>query len=85
MKRASSEKMKMFEQACGAGWPLPAPFWFWLGHRVGQRDCVRLCPRREERITAENATLAAYAIPTDEELLIARGAVRVIEGRPHPS
>jgi acetate kinase len=27
----------------------------------------------------------AYAIPTDEELLIARDTVRVIHGQPHPS
>jgi acetate kinase len=30
-------------------------------------------------------TLLAYAIPTDEELLIARDTVRVILGEPHPS
>jgi len=39
----------------------------------------------EDRITTESSTLAAYAIPTDEELLIARDTVRVIEGEPHPS
>lgn len=39
----------------------------------------------EARITTESSTLAAYAIPTDEELLIARDTVRVIEGEPHPS
>ena len=37
----------------------------------------------EDRITTESSTLAAYAIPTDEELLIARDTVRVIEGEPH--
>lgn len=37
----------------------------------------------EDRITTESSTLAAYAIPTDEELPIARDTVRVIEGEPH--
>jgi acetate kinase len=40
---------------------------------------------REAQISAENSKLLAYAIPTDEELLIARDTVRVIGGVPHPS
>jgi acetate kinase len=36
--------------------------------------------KREGRISAENARLAAYVIPTDEELLIARDTVRSIAG-----
>ena len=36
-------------------------------------------------ISAGGSTLLAYAIPTDEELLIARDTVRVILGEPHPS
>ena len=36
-------------------------------------------------ITTDASTLAAYSIPTDEELLIARDTVRVILGVPHPS
>lgn len=40
---------------------------------------------REGKISTENSTLLAYAIPTDEELLIARDTVRVIRGEPHPS
>jgi acetate kinase len=40
---------------------------------------------REALISTEEAKLLAYAIPTDEELLIARDTVRVIEGVPHPS
>jgi acetate kinase len=40
---------------------------------------------REGKICAEDSTLLAYAIPTDEELLIARDTVRVILGEPHPS
>ncbi len=40
---------------------------------------------REGLISTEDSKLLAYAIPTDEELLIARDTVRVIEGQPHPS
>ncbi len=36
-------------------------------------------------ISTDDSKLLAYAIPTDEELLIARDTVRVIEGVPHPS
>jgi acetate kinase len=40
---------------------------------------------REGKISTEDSKLLAYAIPTDEELLIARDTVRVIQGVPHPS
>jgi len=40
---------------------------------------------REGKICTEDSKLLAYAIPTDEELLIARDTVRVILGAPHPS
>jgi acetate kinase len=40
---------------------------------------------RQGKICTEDSTLLAYAIPTDEELLIARDTVRVILGEPHPS
>lgn len=40
---------------------------------------------REGKISAEDSKLLAYAIPTDEEVLIARDTVRVIRGVPHPS
>jgi acetate kinase len=40
---------------------------------------------REGLISTEDCKLLAYAIPTDEELLIARDTVRVIRGEPHPS
>ena len=40
---------------------------------------------REAKISAEDSRLLVYAIPTDEELLIARDTVRVIKGVPHPS
>lgn len=40
---------------------------------------------REGMISTQDSKLLAYAIPTDEELLIARDTVRVIKGEPHPS
>lgn len=40
---------------------------------------------REGLISTDDSKLQAYAIPTDEELLIARDTVRVILGQPHPS
>jgi acetate kinase len=40
---------------------------------------------RESLISSADSKLLAYAIPTDEELLIARDTVRVIMGAPHPS
>jgi acetate kinase len=39
----------------------------------------------EGLISTDNSKLLAYAIPTDEELLIARDTVRVILEQPHPS
>lgn len=40
---------------------------------------------REGQISTDDSKLLAFAIPTDEELLIARDTVRVIRGEPHPS
>lgn len=40
---------------------------------------------KEGLISTDDSRLLAYAIPTDEELLIARDTVRVILGQPHPS
>jgi acetate kinase len=40
---------------------------------------------REAEISSPKSKLRVYAIPTDEELLIARDTVRVILGEPHPS
>jgi acetate kinase len=40
---------------------------------------------KESLISTEGSKLQAYAIPTNEELLIARDTVRVIQGVPHPS
>jgi acetate kinase len=36
-------------------------------------------------ISSDDSKLVVYAIPTDEELLIARDTVRVIKGVSHPS
>jgi acetate kinase len=40
---------------------------------------------RESRISTDGSKLHAWVIPTNEELLIARDAVRCILGEPHPS
>jgi len=40
---------------------------------------------QEGIISTDNSRLLAYAIPSDDELLIARDTVRVILGVPHPS
>ena len=40
---------------------------------------------KEAMISTDDSRLLAYAIPTDEELLIARDTVRVIKGESHPS
>ena len=40
---------------------------------------------KESVISSDDSKLLAFAIPTDEELLIARDTVRVILGEPHPS
>jgi len=40
---------------------------------------------REGLISSDESKLLAFAIPTDEELLIARDTVRVIKGVAHPS
>jgi acetate kinase len=39
----------------------------------------------ESVISSEDSRLAAYVIPTDEELLIARDTVRCVLGEPHPT
>jgi acetate kinase len=40
---------------------------------------------REGQLSSDDSMLHAFAIPTDEELLIARDTVRCVEGEPHPS
>ena len=56
----------------------------WAGiHLDGQKN--QETAGREGLISAAGSKLLVYAIPTDEELLIARDTVRVIKGEPHPS
>ena len=56
----------------------------WAGLRI---DAARneQTVGREGAISTDDSKLLAYAIPTDEELLIARDTVRIILGKPHPS
>ena len=56
----------------------------WAGLRIDAAKNEEMVGR-EGKISAENSNLLAYAIPTDEELLIARDTVRVIRGERHPS
>ena len=56
----------------------------WAGLRLDPPKNEQMVGR-EGLITSDDSTLAAYVIPTDEELLIARDTVRVILGEPHPS
>jgi acetate kinase len=56
----------------------------WAGLRIdAEKNSASV--GREGRISTEDSKLLAYAIPTDEELLIARDTVRVIKAVPHPS
>ncbi len=53
----------------------------WMGLSL---DADRNTPEMKEgRISTEDSRLAAYVIPTDEELLIARDTVRCMLGQPH--
>jgi acetate kinase len=56
----------------------------WAGLRI---DAARndQTVGKEGLISTDDSKLSAFAIPTDEELLIARDTVRVIQGVPHPS
>jgi acetate kinase len=56
----------------------------WVGLRLDS-DKNQQMVGREGQICADDSRLLAYAVPTDEELLIARDTVRVILGEPHPS
>jgi acetate kinase len=56
----------------------------WAGLKI-DADKNQRTVGREGLISADDSPLLAYAIPTDEELLIARDTVRVILGQPHPS
>ena len=56
----------------------------WAGLRLDQEKNQQTVGREGE-ISTDDSRLRAYAIPTDEELLIARDTARVILGVPHPS
>ena len=56
----------------------------WAGLRLDPQK-NRETVGREGEISTSDSRLLAYAIPTDEELLIARDTVRVFLGEPHPS
>ena len=54
----------------------------WMGLELDGRrnaNCINGC---EGLISTDNSRLAAYTIPTDEELLIARDTVRAVQGAP---
>ena len=56
----------------------------WAGLSLDEKKNTEMIGREGE-ISSDGSKLRAYAIPTDEELLIARDTVRVILGEPHPS
>jgi len=56
----------------------------WAGLQLDQQQNQEMVGR-EGMISTQDSKLQAYAIPTDEELLIARDTVRVIKGETHPS
>jgi len=57
----------------------------WCGLAIDQRLNAPLTGRMEGEITADGAPLRTFVIPTDEELLIARDTVRLIEQAEVPS
>jgi len=56
--------------------------WAGLTLDAGKNNAVA---GKESVISKEGSSLAAYVIPTDEELLIARDAVRCMLGEPNPA
>jgi acetate kinase len=56
----------------------------WAGLQLDQSRNQQTVAR-EGQISADNSALLAFAIPTNEELLIARDTVRCILKEPHPS
>ncbi|HEY7390558.1 MAG TPA: acetate kinase, partial [Bryobacteraceae bacterium] len=55
----------------------------WAGLKLDQERNT-LTAGREGHISSDDSRLSVYAIPTDEELLIARDTVRCILHEPHP-
>ena len=56
----------------------------WAGLRIDHHKNQKTVGK-EGLISSEDSRLFVYAIPTDEELLIARDTVRCVLGEPHPS
>jgi len=56
----------------------------WAGLKIDHHKNQKTVGK-EGLISSEDSRLFAYAIPTDEELLIARDTVRCVLGEPHPS
>jgi acetate kinase len=56
----------------------------WAGLRIDQERNQNAI-RKEGPISTDDSSLAAFCIPTDEELLIARDTARCVLGVPHPS
>jgi acetate kinase len=54
----------------------------WLGLELDDARNAAHTDGREGLITRDGSRLAAYVIPTDEELLIARDTVRCVRGMP---
>ena len=54
----------------------------WLGLELDEQRNAAHTEGREGVISRDGSRLAAYVIPTDEELLIARDAVRCVRGVP---
>ncbi len=52
----------------------------WLGVQIDEAANARMVGGAEGRISPDGARLPVWVIPTDEELLIARDAYRVVEG-----
>jgi acetate kinase len=52
----------------------------WMGLKLDEKSNAEQINGREGLISAPDSRLAAYVIPTDEELLIARDTVRCVEG-----
>jgi acetate kinase len=53
-----------------------------LGLTLDTRRNAEAVGGREGRVSTDDSRLAAWVIPTDEELLIARDTVRVVTGAP---
>ena len=54
----------------------------WMGLNLDPDRNAALVHGKEGLITRDGSRLAAYVIPTDEELLIARDTVRIVRGEP---